>query len=214
MAVFLSQLDRGTTDGTGCRGGTVRPAKSLYAALYLYFVMTKPSRELVVTYTRVDGDSKAVRRSYLIQTLLQLFPDIRVEELEELPARNRILTAETARDYYVDLLRQYVEEGRTEDAFLACLAWEEAKDQVTFRRLRDAAFMSTRKKDFQKPRWMLCMAHPSQRASAGWNSMPDALMRIFCVMVWGCFHVRNMPLRWQTWEISTMKPWRSIPSGF
>ena len=120
---ILSQLDREQLMALDVEVAPSDRQKAFMQRFYLYFVMTKPSRELVVTYTRVDGDSKAVRRSYLIQTLLQLFPDIRVEELEELPARNRILTAETARDYYVDLLRQYVEEGRTEDAFLACLAW-------------------------------------------------------------------------------------------
>lgn len=147
---ILSQLDREQLMALDVEVAPSDRQKAFMQRFYLYFVMTKPSRELVVTYTRVDGDSKAVRRSYLIQTLLQLFPDIRVEELEELPARNRILTAETARDYYVDLLRQYVEEGRTEDAFLACLAWEEAKDQVTFRRLRDAAFYEHKEERLSK----------------------------------------------------------------
>ena len=58
-----------------------------------------------------------------------MFPDLSVTELEELPAQNRILTEETAQDYYVDLLRQYVEEQKVEDAFLACLAWEEKRGE-------------------------------------------------------------------------------------
>ena len=150
MAVFLSQLDRGTTDGTGCRGGKVRPAKSLYAALYLYFVMTKPSRELVVTYTRVDGDSKAVRRSYLDPDPFTTFPGYPGGRIRRTSGKKPHPDCGDRPGLLCDLLRQYVEEGRTEDAFLACLAWEEAKDQVTFRRLRDAAFYEHKEERLSK----------------------------------------------------------------
>ena len=50
---------------------------------YLYLNMTKPSERLYVTFCRVNSDGKALRRSYLIGTLLKLFPQLVVEEPSE-----------------------------------------------------------------------------------------------------------------------------------
>lgn len=147
---ILSQLDREKLMELDVEVAPSDRQKAFMQRFYLYFVMTKPARELIVTYTRVDGESKAIRRSYLIQTLLRMFPELSVTELEELPAQNRILTEETAQDYYVDLLRQYVEEQKVDDAFLACLAWEEKRDAKAFAQLRDAAFYEHKEEKLSK----------------------------------------------------------------
>lgn len=63
---------------------------------YLYLNMTKPSERLYVTFCRVNSDGKALRRSYLIGTLLKLFPQLAVEEPSEEETLEGALTAESA----------------------------------------------------------------------------------------------------------------------
>lgn len=46
---------------------------------YLYLTMTKPSDRLYVSYSRLTGGGKSVKRSYLIGQLLKYFPNISVE---------------------------------------------------------------------------------------------------------------------------------------
>lgn len=77
---------------------------------YLYLNMTKPSDALYVTFSRVGADGKALRRSYLIGTLLKMFPDMKVEEPEEIETTERLLTPESSMAFFV--------EGLQEGAFL------------------------------------------------------------------------------------------------
>jgi ATP-dependent helicase/nuclease subunit B len=49
---------------------------------YLYLNMTKPSEALYLSFARVGSDGKALRPSYLIETIRHLFTGLKVEELE------------------------------------------------------------------------------------------------------------------------------------
>ena len=68
---------------------------------YLYLNMTKPSHQLYLTYSRVDHEGKALRPSYLIRTMLRLFPDMKVQEIGELEERLDLSTKEAAMDYFL-----------------------------------------------------------------------------------------------------------------
>ncbi len=68
---------------------------------YLYLNMTKPSHQLYLTYSRLDCEGKALRPSYLIRTLLRMFPDMQVTEMDELEQQLEISTQEAAMDYYL-----------------------------------------------------------------------------------------------------------------
>ena len=50
---------------------------------YLYLNMTKPSRELYISYTRLDSEKKAAQPSYLIGILKGMFPELVVTETED-----------------------------------------------------------------------------------------------------------------------------------
>lgn len=69
---------------------------------YLYLNMTKPSDALYVTYARVGSDGKARRRSYLIKTLLGLFPGLVVEETADGRAAAGLLTPQGSLPHVVD----------------------------------------------------------------------------------------------------------------
>ena len=53
---------------------------------YLYLNLTKPSDGLYVTYSRVSPEGKALRRSYLIGTLCNMFRDFNAGERDRLSA--------------------------------------------------------------------------------------------------------------------------------
>lgn len=86
---------------------------------YLYLNMTKPSHRLYVTFAKVNSDGKALRRSYLIGTLLHLFPGLLVEEPPEMEHADEILTPESALQFFIEGLqnRGFLEEGQENGGF-------------------------------------------------------------------------------------------------
>ncbi len=78
---------------------------------YLYLVMTKPSDILYLLCARVGGDGQALRRSYLLGTVQKLFPDLSVQEIEEMDFKNLIVTPKSSLAFYLDYLRGLREEG-------------------------------------------------------------------------------------------------------
>lgn len=77
---------------------------------YLYLNMTKPSDALYITFSKVNSAGKALRRSYLIGTLLHMFPKMQVAEPEELSEEGDILTPENGIRFFLEGLEQR-EEG-------------------------------------------------------------------------------------------------------
>ena len=69
---------------------------------YLYLNMTKPSDALYVTFSRVDANGKALRRSYLIGTMLHMFPELTVTVHGEQTAACDILTPENAMQFFLE----------------------------------------------------------------------------------------------------------------
>ena len=120
--------------------------KAFMQRFYLYFVMTKPSHKLVVTYARVDNGGNATRRSYLIGVLEKLFPSISVTTIDTLPTSYQFLTPEMARDYLVESLRACARGEDIPEELLGLLAWEQEQNQSGMRRLVEAAY-STHKKE-------------------------------------------------------------------
>ena len=66
---------------------------------YLYLNMTKPSKQLIISYSRVDNEGKALRPSYLIRTMLRMFPDMSVQEVGDTELTLDTSTQEAAKDY-------------------------------------------------------------------------------------------------------------------
>ena len=66
---------------------------------YLYLNMTKPSRELYISYTRLDSEKKAAQPSYLIGILKGMFPELVVTETEDVEQLLDISSRQSALDY-------------------------------------------------------------------------------------------------------------------
>ncbi len=102
---------------------------------YLYRSLTRPSERLYLSYARVDGEGKACRPSYLIKTLQNLFPELEVQEIDEIRALPDFSSPEAAMDYLVCGPR-----GETWSALANCLLSGEAEQKEQVERILSAPF--------------------------------------------------------------------------
>lgn len=73
---------------------------------YLYLNMTKPSERLYITFSKVNAEGKALRRSYLIGTILKLFPKLSVKEEPEGMPVEWIRTPLSGIEYFLQGLQE------------------------------------------------------------------------------------------------------------
>jgi len=75
---------------------------------YLYLNMTKPQEKLYVTYSKLGEDGKALRPSYIIETIKKLFPRLIVRDEDEMTHDlEHILGTNGGMDYLIEGLRRY-----------------------------------------------------------------------------------------------------------
>lgn len=73
---------------------------------YLYLNMTKPSDKLYITFSKVNAEGKALRRSYLTGVLLKLFPALTIKEEPEGMSEEWILTPLSGMEYFLQGLQE------------------------------------------------------------------------------------------------------------
>lgn len=84
------------------------PRQQMYIQrLYLYMIMTKPTKQLYLSYAKVDNEGKSIRPAYLISTVKGLFPDIVVTQPQLRPVEEQIESPLDALSYLVELLRRF-----------------------------------------------------------------------------------------------------------
>jgi len=74
---------------------------------YLYLNMSKPQERLYLTFSRQDDDGKAIRPSYLVETLRKLFPALKIQDEEEKKDLNHILGVDGGLNYLIEGMRKY-----------------------------------------------------------------------------------------------------------
>ena len=107
---------------------------------YLYLNMTKPSDYLYVTFSKVNSEGKALRRSYLIGTLLKMFPQNEVTEFEGEMEESGVLTPKSSMNFFLSGLTE--ENKQHHNLWDALAKWylsqQEYQNQVS--KLIDAAY--------------------------------------------------------------------------
>lgn len=88
--------------------------ESFQQRFYLYLMMTKPSKKLVVSFSIVGNDGKSRRPSYLIGELKKIFPRLKCREAEK-SGESAAYTVVEARQQLIGGLRQYRDGGLTPD---------------------------------------------------------------------------------------------------
>ncbi len=111
---------------------------------YLYLIMTKPKRHLIVTYADVGNDGEALRPSYLVGVLGKLFPNVAVTRFGDEELLFYQMTDAVVCDRVSDALRRYVD-GRDEtgrEELFGWLSYLRAERPEDFIKIMSAGFFS------------------------------------------------------------------------
>lgn len=133
---IISQYERDVMEAADISLAPGAREQAFIQKFYLYLNMTKPSHQLYLTYSRVDSEGKALRPSYLIRTILRIFPDMQVQEMGELEQILDVSTKLAAREYFLS-------GNRNEEwyALAKCfLESEDAKVRESSRAILDAFY--------------------------------------------------------------------------
>ena len=98
---IISQYERDALEAAEITLAPGAREQAFIQKFYLYLNMSKPSNQLILSYSRVDSEGKALRPSYLIRTMLRMFPDMQVQEVEDLENILNLSTQEAAKEYYL-----------------------------------------------------------------------------------------------------------------
>ena len=119
--------------------------ESFQQRFYLYLMMTKPSKQLILSWCRTGADGKSRRPSFLIGELRAMFPDAVLTD-QETQMDSEIYSVAEAKQRLSTKLGQYrdgqLEQDEEKAQFLELYRWfVSSKDnQETLRRFMDAAF--------------------------------------------------------------------------
>ena len=98
---IISQYERDAMEAADIVLAPGAREQAFIQKFYLYLNMTKPSHQLYLTYSRVDSEGKALRPSYLVRTLLRMFPDMQVQDVGELEQILDLSTEKAAKEYFL-----------------------------------------------------------------------------------------------------------------
>ena len=68
---------------------------------YLYLILTKPSKELYVSYSRTGSENESLKRSYLVDYIASVFKDIRIKSTADFDDLYFMQTKSAAYEYFL-----------------------------------------------------------------------------------------------------------------
>lgn len=80
---LLSEYDRQRMAEAGVMLAPNAKEKTYIQKFYLYLVLTKPSEQVYLTYSKTSADGKAIRPAYLVSDLMKLFDGLKVQEVSQ-----------------------------------------------------------------------------------------------------------------------------------
>ena len=112
--------------------------------LYLYLLLTKPSRKLYLSYSELDAAGNAIRSSYLVKNIRSMFPSIGIQQgpMQDFPRSTK-----AGIDYVNEQLQQH-ELDETAVAFYHFL--KEQGEEEKIYELLDGAFYKNQERTIQK----------------------------------------------------------------
>ncbi|MCF0142024.1 MAG: PD-(D/E)XK nuclease family protein, partial [Parasporobacterium sp.] len=84
--------------------------KSFRQRFYIYMMLTAPSERLIITYPRTGSDGKGVNKSYLIDTIENMF-ELKLTHVEERSVEDRMHTKTEAYRLMLQLMAKVRDEG-------------------------------------------------------------------------------------------------------
>ncbi len=102
---LLSEYDREKLKAEGITLAPGAKEKSFIQKFYLYLILTKPSGQVVLTYSRTSSDGNSLRQAYLIMDLLKMYPKMQVQKVEQ-PLLEQELTPKSGLSHLVEGLQK------------------------------------------------------------------------------------------------------------
>ena len=104
---ILSDLDRELFAEHDLELAPTKRQNAYMEQFYLYLNMTKPQNKLYLTYSKIGGDGKAKRPSYLIGKVQKMFPSIKIQDEDSIHTLERILGDRGGVTYLMDGMREF-----------------------------------------------------------------------------------------------------------
>ena len=102
---ILSEHDRELFQKGGVALAPGAKEKAFIQKFYLYLLMTKPSEQLYVTYSKVSADGKTLRPAYLIQDLRRMYKKMEIQDTDCQPDKKE-LTPKSGFAYLIEKLQK------------------------------------------------------------------------------------------------------------
>ena len=133
---LISDLDREMLADMGVELAPTGRQSTYIEQFYLYMALTKPQNALYVTFSRMSGDGKINKESYIVNKILKIFPNININNNED-----DILKNDYGMDYLISGLREKKIENM-DDAWKQILVWHLSDDtcKKEFRSIVDGAY--------------------------------------------------------------------------
>lgn len=119
---------------------------------YLYLNMTKPSERLYLSFSKTDSQGATLRPSYLIGTMQKMFPDIKVNDMDDmLQTIDGVVCENGGLDYLTYCLRQ-LRLGNEPAGFHELYHWYYQKEEYEniIKTLTDAAYYQNHESKISK----------------------------------------------------------------
>ncbi|MCD8096519.1 MAG: helicase-exonuclease AddAB subunit AddB [Lachnospiraceae bacterium] len=142
---LLSEMDRERLSGQGVELAPTARQETCIQKLYMYLALTKPSRQLRLSWSLADEDGNALRPSYLIVEVQDLFPEIPVRTEADESLLDQLAVPEGSLGLLAEAL-QADKEGKAAPEQRALLGWFARQDKWRERldALLDAVFYTRR----------------------------------------------------------------------
>lgn len=158
---IISDIDREFLAGSGMELAPTPRQQMFIQKLYLYMNMTKPTKQLILSFSKVDGEGKSLRPAYLIDTVCKLFPTLKIEHPEKEELSKQIWNLQSGMSYLSSGLRDYVAgyETNRQPFFTLYKAYQKKEGQEILDKLTRAAFVQYREQSLGKDLAKLLYGH-------------------------------------------------------
>lgn len=140
---MISDVDREYIFDSGFELAPTPRQKAYIQRLYLYMNISKPSEALYISYAHIDAEGKALRPSYLVETLKKMFPDLKEYYGDKKNIMEDIAALKDGKEYLAHMLREYAQQTLSDEQtpiFSALYREYEKRDAEVLEGLKEAAF--------------------------------------------------------------------------
>ena len=140
---IISDMEREFLVGSGYELAPSPREKMYIQKMYLYMTLTKPSQNLYLSYSQMDGEGKSLRPAYLVGMIQGLFPKIRETDISEIPLIDCLCGRKDSEKYLAELLRGYASlqlASSEKEVLQALFQILKDSDEEKTEKLKEAAF--------------------------------------------------------------------------